>query len=276
MSDVARIFLRKTNCTPTDNMAFIGRPPLNIETKEIHISVVFTYDIPEAEEIYKFCEKIAPTKIGGPAFNLPSGEFIPGMYVEHGYTITSRGCPNRCWFCSVWKREPRLIELPIHNGYNVLDDNLLACSEDHIRKVFAMLKTQKPNPIEFTGGLEAKRLKPWHVDLLWDIRPKQIFFAYDTLDDLEPLVCAGKILHYANFTRNSLRCYVLDGYPGDTLLKAEKRMYEAWVAGFMPMSMLWKNENGDINEEWREFHRLWSRPAAIKSMIKMNFRKIIS
>lgn len=50
------------------------------------------------------------------------------------------------------------IELPITDGYNVLDDNLLACSEKHIHDVFDMLKRQKEKPI-FTGGIEAKILK---------------------------------------------------------------------------------------------------------------------
>ena len=77
---------------------------------------------------------------------------MPGLYLKHGYTITSRGCHNNCWFCSVPKREGALRELPINDGWNILDDNLLACSENHIRAVFEMLKRQKHKP-EFTGGI---------------------------------------------------------------------------------------------------------------------------
>jgi len=41
----------------------------------------------------------------------------------------------------------------------VLDDNLLACSAPHIEAVFSMLKrNKKAGPVQFTGGLEAKRL----------------------------------------------------------------------------------------------------------------------
>ena len=49
------------------------------------------------------------------------------MYMKPGYVITSRGCPNRCWFCAVPKREGyQLRELPVTDGWIVADDNLLA------------------------------------------------------------------------------------------------------------------------------------------------------
>jgi hypothetical protein len=69
----------------------------------------------------------APTKVGGVAYGDPGQEFVPGRYIRHGYGFTSRGCPRRCWFCSVWKRDPTPRLLPITDCWNVLDDNLLAC-----------------------------------------------------------------------------------------------------------------------------------------------------
>jgi hypothetical protein len=101
--------------------------------------------------------------------------FIPGMYLKEGYVITSRGCPNRCWFCSVWCREGENIrELPITEGWNILDDNLLACSEKHIKAVFAMADRQEKRPY-FTGGLEAARLQLWHVHEFAKLKPKKMF-----------------------------------------------------------------------------------------------------
>ena len=114
-------------------------------------------------------------------------EFTPGLYLKHGYTITSRGCPNKCWFCSVWKRDGNIRELAIKDGWNVQDDNLLACSEGHIRAVFEMLKRQKRRA-ELTGGLEALRLRRWHVDLMKDAKIKQAFFAYDTAGGVLPSI----------------------------------------------------------------------------------------
>jgi hypothetical protein len=192
------------------------------------------------------------------------------MYLKPGYIITSRGCPNRCWFCSVWRREGDIRELPIRDGWNVLDDNLLACSDDHIRAVFEMLKGQ-PERIQFTGGLEAARLKPWHVRKLRELHPKQIFCAYDTPDDLEPLKEAGRMFLDAGFTTAShtLRCHVLMGHRGDTFEKAEERLEQTLEAGFFPMGNLYRDETGEFDLEWKQFQRQWARPAIIAGRQKV-------
>ena len=227
------------------------------QADEIHISVTFSWDLPIAEKLEMQWRHIAPVKIGGPATGQKGEEFSPGKYLKDGYVITSRGCFNRCWFCSVWKREGNLRELPITEGWNVLDDNLLACSKNHIVSVFAMLAEQKKSGqrIQFTGGLEAKLLTEWHAQELRKLYPQQMFFAYDTPDDLEPLIEAGKLLRNVGFTKTShvLRAYVLIGYHGDTFEKAEKRLYETLKAGFVPMAMLYRDETSLPDPAWARF-----------------------
>jgi len=140
---IIRVFPRRTNATPTDELAFCGSPDLLTPgADEIHISVTFTYDIPRAEQLATEWKYVGPVKLGGPAFGQASGEFVPGRYLKHGYVITSRGCPNSCWFCSVPKREGNTRELKITEGWNVLDDNLLACAD-----VFEMLSRQKEKKV---------------------------------------------------------------------------------------------------------------------------------
>lgn len=265
---IIRVFPRKTTATPDDSLSFVDcPPPFYAEADEIHISVLFTWDIPHAEWLAEQWQGVAPIKLNGPAYNLPSGDFVPNLYVKNGYTISSRGCDNKCWFCSVWKREPKIKELPIVDGWNLLDDNILACSDQHIKSVFIMLKRQKEKP-QFTGGLEAKKLKKWHVDLLADLRPKQMFFAYDTPDDYEPLADASLMLLEAKFNRQHLRCYVLIGFPKDTFEQAEKRLLDVVHLGFFPMAMLWRDTQGKVNYDWQKFQREWSRPAIIYSKTK--------
>ena len=261
-----RVFPRKTNLTPTDKNAFVGFPPLQKYDK-INISVTFSYDKSFAEEIADYCDFLGDVSIGGPAYGDPGGDFVPGLYLKHGSVFTSRGCPNNCWFCDVPKREGGIRELPITNGWNIMDSNILACSKKHFSNVCNMLKRQSQKAI-FTGGLEAKRLTEWHVTKLWELRPGWMYFAYDTPDDLEPLIEAGKKMRYADFTRYHLRCFVLIGYPKDTFELAEKRLIQAWTAGFMPFAMLWKNKQGDENKKWRQFQRTWTRPAGLKAYIK--------
>lgn len=263
---IIRIFPRRIkSATPTDEGVRIGTPPGLFDTAdEVHVSVTFTWDKPYAETLAEAWQIVAPVKIGGPAYGQPSGEFVPGQYLKPGWVITSRGCPNHCWFCSVWKREPALIELPIRDGWNVADDNLLACSESHIKAVFAMLARQKYRP-RFTGGLEARLLKQWHADAIADLRPQTLYFAYDTPDDWEPLSEATEKMFQAGIKRTShkIGCYVLCGYPGDTIPDAEKRMRRVLSIGITPYAMVYRDNNNIRPEGWAQWARLWIRCSII-------------
>lgn len=268
MSDrrIIRVFPRATKATPRDALAVVGRAPDWFdEADEIHVSVTFSWDLGAAESLAKAWKSVAPVKIGGPAVGARGGAFEPGMYLADGYIITTRGCPNRCWFCDVWKREGPTRELPIKDGWNVLDSNLLAANEAHIRAVFAMLARQTRR-VEFTGGLEAARLKPWHVDLLSGLHPRPaVWLAYDEDRDLEPLQAACRMLLDAGWTREShrLRCYVLAGYPGDTQAAASERCRTALAAGCTPMAMIYRGPEGEYPEGWGPWQRRWVRPACI-------------
>ena len=265
-----RVFPRRTRATPGDRLSYVGLPDLFAEADEVHVSVSFTWDKPKAEELAEAWKHVAPVKIGGVAYGDSSLEFIPGRYVRPGYTITSRGCPRRCWFCGVWKKWPEPNLLPIHPGWNVLDDNLLACPRPHVEAVFAMLRQQKRR-IEFTGGLEALSLEDYQVDLLAGLRPRPtMFFAYDPGDAFETLESAARRLIAAGFTACShrLRCYVLIGHPKDSFGLAEQRLRQMMEIGFTPMAMLWRPElpsqmKHQRGPDWRAFQRRWARPAII-------------
>lgn len=270
-----RVFPRRTKATPADELARFGPPDLFDEADEIHVSVTFTYDRRRAEELARAWEPVGLVKLGGVAYGDTSLEFIPGRYIAHGYTVTTRGCPRRCWFCGVWKRWPTVNVLPIHPGWNVLDDNLLAAPRPHVEAVFQMLHQQKRR-VEFTGGLEALALEDYQVGLLAGLTPRpNMFFAYDPGDAFETLESAARRLLEAGFTRNShrLRCYVLIGYPKDTFALAQARLEQMMSIGFTPFAMLWKPDD-DIKSqekwrpkpEWKQFQRRWARPAAIHAI----------
>ncbi len=294
-----RVFPRKTKATPRDTLAYFadparGRsaePDLYVEADEVHVSVSFTWDRAEAERLARLWKRIAPVKIGGVGWRSPEfphgdpgAEFVPGRYVREGYLFTSRGCPRRCWFCSVHLRDPEARLLPIQDGWNILDDNLLACPRHHVEAVFAMLRRQKRR-VCFTGGLEARSLEDYQVGLLADLKPAPaMFWAYDPGDAYETLASASRRLIAAGFRPSShrLQCYVLIGYSypndpthriRDTFDKAEKRLNDMKALGFTPYAMLYRpegdgSENWRPDPEWKTFQRAWMRPAIIHASNK--------
>jgi len=264
---IARVFARRTSATPDDELAFTTPPPKILpEVDEIHVSTTFSYDVDRAEQLAEsWCKLGVPVKFGGVATGDRGGDFTPGLYLKCGLLITSRGCNNACKFCDVHRREGGIRELPITEGHNILDSNLLQCSENHIRAVFDMLKRQPEKPV-FTGGLEAKLLREWHVELLREVKARRIYFAYDTeYADYDALVQAGKLLRDGGISKasNIAKAYVLCGYPGDSFEKAEKRLRAAWAAGFFPFSMLYRDKTGKVSQDWSRFQREWVRPQIV-------------
>jgi len=274
-----RVFPTRTNATPTDDLVRFGPPGfIGDEADEVHISVAFTWDIPAAERLAEQWRVVtSKVEIGGPAFEkdrrLYPVDFTPGRYIKAGYTITSRGCPRRCWFCSVWRRWPEPTpNRDFADGYNILDDNLLACPRDHVERVFAMLR-KRSERVQFTGGLEALSLQDYQVDLLAGLARKPVcFFAYDPGDDFDTIASAANRLIKAGFTKAShrLRCYVLIGHPRDTLTDAETRLNRVLSVGMTPMAMLWRPESPaqrrlSPGRDWERLQRVWARPAIIHS-----------
>ena len=268
-----RVFPVRNQWTPTDPLAFVGYPPLpgfrpeDPETP-VHVSVTFTWDRKHAAILADAWRvHYRNVRIGGPAYDDPGADFIPGRYLKIGCTITSRGCPKRCGWCKVPFSEGALRELPIRPGWIVQDNNLLACSEKHIRAVFDMLRAQNRG-IYFNGGLDKHFLKPWHRSLFDSIPIGELWFACDTGQDLVHLESAAEIL--TGIPRRKLRCYTMIGYDSETLADAEKRIERVFQLGFMPFSQLYQPPTADrptkmYGADWKAVNKKWCRPAAYMS-----------
>ncbi len=249
---IVRVFPRRTNATPDDELAFVGEPPFQRPAAdEVHVSCTFTWDRSEAERLAKLWEMYYPVvKIGGPAYDDPSGEFVPGRYLKTGYVITTRGCPNHCGFCLVPKREGELRCLPVRDGHNVCDNNLLAAPRGHIERVLDMLARQRKRA-EFTGGLEARRLEEWFAEAISAIGFRRVYFAYDQPNERRPVLDAIRLMHWYGHAYWRIGVYVLMGYDGDTVAAAEERLQFIVNAGAVPYPMLYRGLRPQLRPaEW--------------------------
>lgn len=274
--NILRVFPRRTKATPTDALAFVGEPPLPPflpEAEEVHVSVTFTWDVEEGYRLQQAWEQCYPgrVRIGGPAFGDRGGDFVPGMYLREGYTITSRGCPNRCSYCLVPGREGEVRELyPISGGHIVQDNNLLACSELHWWRVLAMLAGQQ-KAARFTGGFEAERFTYERAfELYSNVRVDKIWLAYDSAsrwDAVREAIRTG-VYWFGNgrdAVARKVRCYVLAGHWDDTPERAVARCEQVLNAGALPFLMLWQPADRLIrySADWRAVQRKYTRPAAM-------------
>jgi len=275
---IIRVFPRRTKATPSDDLTAVARGPyLWDEADAVRVSVAFEWDRQAAEQLAGQWRCVtSDVEVGGPAYGDPGGDFTPGQFLKPGYTITTRGCPNHCWFCDAWKREGQQVrELPIQPGHLVQDNNLLAASRQHIENVFAMLEGQ-PERAVFSGGLEAARLEPWHVEHLARLRPR-MWLAYDRPAEFDPLVSAAAMLSEAGLVTaaHEVGCYVLCGFNRhghtDTIGAAEDRMRRVARLGLMPFAMLF-DRGRDWPEaeraEWITFARGWSAPQIVGTKMR--------
>jgi len=252
--------------TPIDDYAFVGEPPLiRPEADEVHVSCSFTWDLPKARELVQAWGQYYPlVKIGG--MKCENGVFEPGKYIKEGATFTSRGCNNQCPWCLVPEREGKLREIEIKAGTLVQDNNLLQCSKAHIGRVFEMLRGQRG--VQFTGGLDARLLTGAIAEDMRGLRIQQVFFAADTRESLRYL---GKAVAKLALPRDRVRCYVLLAFNGETISDATERLEAVWDIGAMPFAQLYQPPDCYIRypKEWRDLARTWSRPAAMKSHMKL-------
>ena len=277
-----RVFPRRTAATPDDERAFVGEPPLPgmrppaVGVRDIHVSVAFTWDLPRARRLgdeWQAAYPDVPVLVGGPAVSLSlPGEFTPGLYLKPGRVITSRGCPNRCPFCMVPEREGAWRPLAIEDGWDVLDNNLLAGPPDHICKVLDMLGRQ-PHPARFTGGLEAARVTPDWARRIAALRLGVAYTAYDRPAQKGAVEWAVNLLlaagGWADGTgRRKVGVYVLVGYDGDTERETIGRLEWVKSLGATPFPMIYRppeKRKDPAQEALKRRLRRWMRPSSIWS-----------
>ena len=232
--------------------------------KTLYISVPFTWNLQEAMDMSESWDK-GPVKIGGPAIGEPSEceGFEPLLFHNPCATFTTRGCVNQCEFCSVPKIEPEFREIPDFRPAPVVcDNNLLAASKVHLRRVVDKLKNFPL--VDFNQGLEAAKFTPDVADLLSNLKCK-VRFAFDGWYAEQAVADAIKLCKQR--TSKDISVYVLIGFkdsPEDA--RARLEIVRSWGATpnpmrYQPLDALERNAYmapGWTDEELKKMMRYYS------------------
>lgn len=152
--------------------------------------------------------------------------------------------------------------LPIRDGWILQDNNILACPDAHVQKVFEMLAKQ-PEPIRLLGGIEAGRLTDWHVNLIAGIRRRLrwLFTAYDEPDDREAVGDAITRLRNAGLSHGQVHCFVLCGRGDDAPSQAYARCQWVFDIGGVPFPSFFlprSAEKREVPKEWKAMLAEWA------------------
>lgn len=245
-----------------------------IEDRTLFVSVPFTWDLPTvhhqiSQRDYRY-DRVA---VGGPAVdimplflaNIPDVEIggeLPGVLqkVNHLATRTTLGCPNHCEFCAIGQRYiegPCFRELTDWPDRSVIcDNNLLAASRRHFRRVINRLK--KHPFADFNQGLDASLLDWQHVDLLTELKKPIIRIAWDTIGQESKVMRAIGLLKSGGIPKSRIRCYVMIGYkdtPDEALYRLEtldKMGIYTNPMRYTPLKALSRSEYVNTEKGWTQ------------------------
>jgi len=161
---------------------------------------------------------------------------------DFSFVFTSRGCPNKCAYCAVWRIEPK--RTLVHNWRDhiaddkpnvmVSDNNLSACSLDHITEVAEFLRDRKKKVV-FDNGFDCKHVTDDLAKLLAQLKYTRagLRLAFDRIEEDTEFKEAIARLRQAGIPKSATMAYVLFNFT-DTPADADYRMRTCADLGVRP------------------------------------------
>lgn len=188
----------------------------------------------------------------------PDYSLYPELTKDTAYGFLSRGCPRGCPFCIVKDKEGRksykVADLSEWwNGQKnivLCDPNLLACREhmDLLRQL-----AESKAWVEINQGIDARMLTRENIELLNQVKIKEIHFAWDLMEQSESVIRGlqmWKDLNGKKYNGYFGMVYVLVNF--DTTMEENlHRIYTLRDMGYNPYVMVYDKPNAP-----REIKRL--------------------
>ena len=181
----------------------------------------------------------------------PDYSLYPQLTEETAFGFLTRGCPRGCSFCIVAGKEGRssrkVADLKeFWNGQKnivLCDPNILACPE--WKDLLIQLRDSKA-VIDFNQGLDIRMMTKEKIDLLNQIRIKQIHFAWDRYQDKEVVLPKLKMFSEQSRMKHMKDTIVYTIVNFDTTLDQDlDRIYTLRDLGFWAYVMIYDKEHCD-------------------------------
>lgn len=202
----------------------------------------------------------------------PDYSLYPELTDNCSFGFLTRGCPRNCGFCHVADKEGKcsykvadLDEFWKGQRNIVLcDPNILACA-DH-KELLQQCADSKAS-VEFNQGLDIRLITEKNIDLLRQIKLKQIHFAFDRWQDkdiIEPKLRAFKEETGYDRSKGKVTVYILVNY--DTTIEQDiYRIQLCRELNFTPYPMIYDKEHCDPVyrklQRWCNNFIFWQTPA---------------
>lgn len=190
----------------------------------------------------------------------PDYSIYPELTKDKAFGFLTRGCPRGCSFCHVYQKEGgcscKVADLSeFWSGQRkivLLDPNILACKD--WKDLFRQLIESKAD-IDFTQGLDIRLTTPEKVEMLNEMRTRELHFAWDKYEDKDKIVPLFKAFReISTVHQHRLIVYVLCGY--DTTIEQDlERIYTLRDIGYAPYVMLYDKEHIKRGSPLRKMQR---------------------
>lgn len=184
---------------------------------------------------------------------------------KFSFVFTTRGCPNKCGYCAVWRLEPqRWINekwkehIDMNKPYVMIsDNNLSAMPIEHIRDICKFISDNKKRVV-FDNGLDCKYITDELAEVLASVKYHSygLRLAFDRISEDGIFQKAVEKLKSKGIKKTSIMSYVLFNF-NDTPKEAIYRMEECIRLGIRPYPQCYtplnrsdRKENKFIGPHW--------------------------
>lgn len=235
----------------------------------LYMSVVFTWHLPRARALAIDHGDKRKVIVGGPAvLSMPDyladvatvreSTPFPVLALHNPFaTFTSRGCINKCGFCTVPKIEGPMVELTDWQVRPLIcDNNFLATSRKHFDGVIDRLKSAGFPCVDFNQGLDARLFEDYHAKRLRELKGIKIRFAFDNAG--QETIVVNAIKRARRHGLNDITVYVLTGFedtPEDAIYRLELlRSLDvlSFPQRYQPLYALEKNSYVETSKGWTD------------------------